>query len=118
MKALVLDGSREGDSLTPLAVLGMCLALEGCRAVVEHVRLRELAIAPCTGCFGCWTRTPGECVFKDASRDIVRSYVCSDVVVYATLTCPPFRVDWARGFSPKAARTANPVQTTAIFGVE
>lgn len=83
-KALVLDGSREGDSLTPLAVLGMCLALEGRRVGVEHVKLRELAIAPCTGCFGCWTRTPGECVFEDASRDIVHSYVCSDVVVYAT----------------------------------
>jgi multimeric flavodoxin WrbA len=84
MKALVLDGSRDGDSLTPLAALGMCLALEGRRAGAEHVKLRELAITPCTGCFGCWTRTPGECVFEDASRDIVRSYACSDVVVYAT----------------------------------
>lgn len=84
MKALVLDGSREGDPLTPLAVLGMRLALEGRRAGVEHVKLRDLVIAPCTGCFGCWTRTPGECVFEDASRDIVRSYVASDVVVYAT----------------------------------
>ena len=84
MKALVLDGSREGESLTPLAVHGMCLALEGRGAGLEHVKLRELDLAPCTGCFGCWTRTPGECVFKDASRDIVRYYVCSDVVVCAT----------------------------------
>lgn len=84
MKALVLDGGREGDALTPIAVLGMCLALEGRGADVEHVKLRELAIAPCTGCFGCWTRTPGECVFEDASRGIVRSYVSSDVVVYAS----------------------------------
>ena len=81
---MVLDGSRAGDSLTPVAVLGMCSALEGRRAAVEHLRLRELDIAPCSGCFGCWTRTPGECVFDDGSRNIVRSYMASDVVVYAT----------------------------------
>ena len=84
MKALVLDGSREGDSLTPVAVLGMHSALAGRGADVEIVKLRELDIAPCTGCFGCWTRTPGECVFQDDSRDVLRSYIRSDVVVYAT----------------------------------
>ncbi len=84
MKALILDGSRAGDSLTPVAVHGMRSALEGRRTAVEHARLRELDIAPCTGCFGCWTRTPGECVLEDGARDVVRSYVASDVVVYAT----------------------------------
>jgi multimeric flavodoxin WrbA len=84
MKALVLDGSREGDSLTPVAVLGMHSALAGRGTGVELVKLRELAIAPCTGCFGCWTRTPGECVFPDDSRDVLRSYLGADVAVYAT----------------------------------
>jgi multimeric flavodoxin WrbA len=84
MKALVLDGSREGDPLTPVAILGMVSALAGRGYDVQPVRLRELSIAPCTGCFGCWTRTPGECVFPDESRDVLRSYVGADVVVYAT----------------------------------
>lgn len=84
MKALVLDGSREGDTLTPVAVLGMTSALAGRVDVVELVKPRELAIAPCAGCFGCWTRTPGECVIKDDARDVVGSYVGSDLVVYVT----------------------------------
>jgi len=84
MKALVLDGSREGDSLTPVAVLGMVSALAGRVDDVELVRLRELDVAPCAGCFGCWTRTPGECVIGDGARDVLRAYVGSDVVVYAT----------------------------------
>ena len=83
-KALVLDGSREGDSITPVAVLGMASALAGRGCGVQSVRLRELAIAPCTGCFGCWTRTPGECVFPDDSRDVLRTYIGSDIVVFAT----------------------------------
>jgi len=84
MKALVLDGSREGDFLTPVAVLGMTSALAGRVDFVELVKPRELAIAPCAGCFGCWTRTPGECVIKDDARDVVASYVGSDLVVYVT----------------------------------
>jgi len=84
MKALILDGSRDGDSLTSVAVLGMASALAGRVGNVELFKLRELAIAPCAGCFGCWTRTPGECVIEDGARDVLRSYVGSDIVVYAT----------------------------------
>jgi multimeric flavodoxin WrbA len=84
MKALVLDGSREGDSLTPVAILGVTSALAGRVDFVELVKPRELAIAPCAGCFGCWTRTPGECVIKDDARDVVGSYVGSDLVVYVS----------------------------------
>ena len=84
MKALVLDGSREGDSLTPVAVQGMTAAFTERVDDVELVKLRELDIAPCAGCFGCWTRTPGECVVRDSAHDVLRSYVGSDIVVYAT----------------------------------
>lgn len=53
MKALILDGTRDGDTLTPVAVLGMTLALAKRAVDVERVNLRELAIGPCAGCFGC-----------------------------------------------------------------
>lgn len=35
----------------------------------------------CVGCFGCWTKTPGVCVFNDLGREINREFVNSDVVV-------------------------------------
>jgi multimeric flavodoxin WrbA len=84
MKALVLDGGHEGDSLTSVAVQGMTSALAGRGISVELVKPRELAIAPCEGCFGCWNRTPGECVIKDDACGIVGSYVGSDLVAYVT----------------------------------
>jgi len=84
MKALILDGSREGDSLTPVAVVGMASALAARGAAVDIAILRMRDVAPCAGCFGCWTKTPGECVIDDAARDVLRSYVGSDLVVYAT----------------------------------
>jgi multimeric flavodoxin WrbA len=82
MKALILDGGREGDELTAAAVAGTRTALEAAGFECETVAGRELAIAPCRGCFGCWTRTPGECVIRDASADVVRSYLTSTLVAY------------------------------------
>jgi hypothetical protein len=37
------------------------------------------------GCFGCWVKTPGECVIKDDIGSINRAVMNSDVVVYL---CP------------------------------
>ncbi len=84
VRALILNGSREGDPLTGLAAAGMAAALAARGAAVETVALRERDIAPCAGCFGCWTKTPGECVVADDARDILLAYLRADIVVYAT----------------------------------
>lgn len=84
MRSLIMDGSHDGDILTPVAVAGMASALSARGAAATVVKLRERDIGPCSGCFGCWTRTPGECVLHDDAADVLRSYVGADIVVYAT----------------------------------
>jgi len=41
-------------------------------------------VASCMGCFGCWIKTPGECVIKDKGVEINRKVVNSDIVIYIT----------------------------------
>lgn len=36
----------------------------------------------CVGCYGCWTKNPGECVINDAMDQINRTFNESDVVIY------------------------------------
>ena len=36
----------------------------------------------CLGCYGCWTKKPGECVINDSMAQINRTFNQSDVVVY------------------------------------
>ena len=51
---------------------------------VRESILREEKIAYCSGCFGCWIKTPGVCVINDAGRDIAKAIMQSDLVVYLT----------------------------------
>jgi multimeric flavodoxin WrbA len=82
MNAVVLDGFRGSEGQGILAVLADALAQSGYGT--EVVALREKAIAPCLGCFGCWIKTPGECVIDDDGRAVARAAVRSDLLVYVT----------------------------------
>ncbi len=51
---------------------------------VEFVILREKNLTECKGCFGCWVKSPGECVIRDDAPEITRRIIGCDVVVYLT----------------------------------
>lgn len=51
---------------------------------VSELRLRELRLKRCTGCFGCWLVKPGHCVLDDDLPQILRAFVGSDLFVFAS----------------------------------
>lgn len=51
---------------------------------VKSFCLRGKAIHSCIGCFGCWMRTPGTCIFQDDHVELLRSFLNSDVAVFAS----------------------------------
>jgi hypothetical protein len=84
MRALIFDGSREGE--TGLEALRSAIEGEMARAGLdsETLDLRDMDIAPCTGCFKCWTKTPGICVIDDAGRKVTEKLVNCDLLVILT----------------------------------
>lgn len=83
MKVVVLNGARDGDVKVDevCSVLSSTLQKFG---EVESFVLREIKIADCLGCFGCWIKTPGQCVIDDAERDIAKKLAYADLKVYLT----------------------------------
>ena len=83
-KVVILDGSgaRDQHSAVILEELSGVLKRDG--SEIEVFRLREMKLAHCLGCFGCWVKTPGMCVEEDAGRQIARAIIQSDTTVLFT----------------------------------
>jgi multimeric flavodoxin WrbA len=84
MNALILDGSREEEPDIEKIRNSAEKEFKSKGWDVETIDLKNTEIAPCIGCFKCWVRTPGICVFDDAARDVARKFVQSDLVVFLT----------------------------------
>jgi multimeric flavodoxin WrbA len=81
VRALILDGSRQTTGSAASAAEALARLLPANEWRLETVGLRSQEIAPCRGCFGCWIRTPGECVIDDFGRQLARLYIGSHLVV-------------------------------------
>lgn len=85
MRITILDGSPDPNNRKFDDYLDSLIkSLESSDNSVAYFKLRELKIHPCRGCFSCWLKTPGQCVFKDDSYDICREYINADFVLYAS----------------------------------
>jgi multimeric flavodoxin WrbA len=87
MKILALNSSPRsaGQSKTELLLTHFVKGLQQAGAEVEVVNLRQKKINYCTGCFTCWTKTPGVCVHKDEmALELFPKWLAADIVVYAS----------------------------------
>jgi len=85
MKIVILDGALENTLKNWSAYLnGLTLTLKENNHEVIHFILKDDDIHHCTGCFKCWMKTPGMCVFDDESREINREVINSDFVLTAS----------------------------------
>lgn len=49
---------------------------------VDFFTVRNMNINYCCGCFSCWTKTPGLCVFNDDMNLILKSMATTDYIIY------------------------------------
>lgn len=52
-----------------------------------YIDLSQLQIRSCTGCFGCWIRTPGRCVIRDDAVNVYPLIARSRRVLYVSRLC-------------------------------
>ena len=83
-RAVILHGGLGDGDLTDQAFQTVSQILKERDWSLDPYLLRKIDIAPCTGCFGCWVRTPGVCVIDDPARGIAEAIIASDLVVYLT----------------------------------
>jgi len=87
MKVLAVNSSarKGGQSKTEWMLDHLVKGMVSAGAEVNVVNLRDKKIKYCTGCFSCWTKTPGKCILQDdMTKELFSQLVASDLVVYAT----------------------------------
>lgn len=84
MNAIILNGAGRNDQAAERIHSVLVDELVEAAWKVTSLSLETLRIAPCLGCFECWTKSPGVCRMDDDGRKIAKSVIRSDVTVLFT----------------------------------
>ncbi|MRS04784.1 hypothetical protein EG832_16445, partial [bacterium] len=82
MKITILNGNPQESKFDAyLKETQSQLEEKGCH--VDHIMLRDLPLKYCTGCWGCWVKTPGVCQSDSASQEMDEKVINADFVLWA-----------------------------------
>lgn len=85
MNVLAINGSPRGaNGNTDVLVQAFLHGVQNAGGNTETIYLHEKTINYCTGCFACWTQTPGVCIHDDDMRDLLAKVRGADIVVIAS----------------------------------
>jgi putative sterol carrier protein/putative NADPH-quinone reductase len=85
MKMLAIQGSpRPKVSNTEILLQQFLQGAQSQGAATETIYLKDKDIHFCVGCYTCWGKTPGVCIFKDDMVSLLEKVRGCDILVYAT----------------------------------
>ncbi|MGD0547715.1 MAG: NAD(P)H-dependent oxidoreductase [Terracidiphilus sp.] len=84
MRITILNGEPDRTTAFQKYLSSIAQRLTAASHAVTTFELRELDLKGCSGCFGCWVKTPGECVKRDDSARICRAAIESDLLLLAS----------------------------------
>jgi len=85
MKTLILNCNPDVDYVTfDKHISQLKNNLSNKQVEVELIQVRDLELSDCIGCYVCWLKTPGLCVYKDGMHDILSAFVNVDKVILAS----------------------------------
>ena len=83
MKIVILNGSPASSPMEDY-LLKLQSQLEEQGDQVANLTLRDWDLKYCTGCWGCWVKTPGLCQADAASQEMDRIIINADFVLWAS----------------------------------
>ncbi|MGD0802049.1 MAG: NAD(P)H-dependent oxidoreductase [Terracidiphilus sp.] len=84
MRFTILNGEPDPASTFQKYLDAFARQLTTSGHAVTALDLRELDLKGCSGCFGCWVKTPGECAKRDDSAKICRAVLEADLLIFAS----------------------------------
>lgn len=85
MNILVLNGSPKGAKSNTMKLTNAFLEGMAERTALntEILTVSKMDIRPCTGCFHCWSKTPGKCCIQDDMASVIEKMLAADVIIWS-----------------------------------
>lgn len=84
MKLVLVRGNPRKSGMTQQVLQWFLEGVRRSGAELTDIDAASLALEPCTGCYACWTATPGRCIHDDPMRGLLGTVRAADVLVLAT----------------------------------
>jgi multimeric flavodoxin WrbA len=84
MRITILNGEPDACSPFHAYLRSLASSLTALGHAVTKLDLAALDLKGCSGCFGCWVKTPGECVKRDNSATVCRATLDADLLLLAS----------------------------------
>ena len=85
MKVLAINGSPKGKkSCTDKILQPFLEGMQEKDTETEIIYLTDKKIHNCIGCFTCWFKTPGKCIFNDDMEELLKKFIDADFIIFGT----------------------------------
>jgi len=84
MNILVINGAPARDTQLDSALVRLIHLLEASGHQVTAAQVCDLQIKHCLGCWGCWVKTPSQCVHQDDMEAILPLILKADLLIFAS----------------------------------
>ncbi len=83
---VVFDGGPRSRkfSKTTFMVDNFIAGARSSGATIDYCSLSNKKIHHCIGCYTCWTKTPGECIYDDDMTELRKKYREADLILFAS----------------------------------
>ncbi|MFH0902775.1 MAG: NAD(P)H-dependent oxidoreductase [Pseudomonadota bacterium] len=105
-RIVILDGDPRGPGF-PLDNALARLVTESLAKgdLCQRLRLSQLTIHQCVGCFDCWLKTPGRCRLRDDGSKLVAAIASASTLVFAS----PMRMGFTAALLKRATDRLIPI---------
>jgi multimeric flavodoxin WrbA len=84
MKITIINGNpSDGEQDFEAYLQRLELLLQAEKHSITQFNLKNLKLHYCIGCFGCWVKSPGECIAQDDARQVRQAMIQSDFTLWA-----------------------------------
>lgn len=85
MNILVLNGSPKNEQSNTMRITRAFL--EGINSItsndIDIININKHNIEHCLGCYNCWTKTPGKCIFNDDMQELMGKYIKAELIIWS-----------------------------------